>query len=286
MRKSEVNLFVIIDPTSDHQIALEKALLIATLTECRIHAYLCVYENISEHGEYASIRDMKKKELSRAQETIDFLMQRCDENNIRFSTEVEWNKYWYEAAIHAAARTGSDLVIKTNFHHSKLKRFLNKTSDFSLMRFCASPVLFTQQSQHSSSNRMLACIDLESGDAQHIRLNNGIIRIAKAMAELYDMELYIAAAYEKVIDPEILHVDKGNSGDVCEQLEKIFDVEPGNMILRQGSVVKTIKQICVEIDPSLLVIGSIAHTGISGKIIGNTAEKLLDAIDADILTIG
>ena len=61
MKQSQIKLFVIIDPTSDHQIALDKALLVATLTDCEIHAYVCVYEEISEHGEYASTRDMKKK---------------------------------------------------------------------------------------------------------------------------------------------------------------------------------------------------------------------------------
>jgi len=58
------------------------------------------------------------------------------------------------------------------------------------------------------------------------------------------------------------------------------------MILRQGSTVKVIEQICAEFKPELLVIGSNARTGISGKLIGNTAEKLLDVVDVDILTIG
>ena len=32
-------------------------------------------------------------------------------------------------------------------------------------------------------------------------------------------------------------------------------------------------------------MGTLARTGIQGKIIGNTAEKLLDRIDADLLTV-
>lgn len=284
MSKSDIKLFVIIDPTSDHQIALEKALSIARLSDCEIHAYLCVYEDISEHGEYASIKDMKKRVLARAQKRVDFLMQRCQQNNIHYATEVVWNKYWYEAAIQAAASAGCDLVIKSSLHHSKAKRFFNKTSDFSLMRYCASPILFTHQSQKWHSNRVLACVDLESGDDQHIRLNNSVIRTAKAMVEMLDMELTIAAAYKNKINKRFLRDEKINSGSITEQLARIFDLDPEHMIIRQGSTVDTIVEICAEIDPGLLVLGSIARTGISGKLIGNTAEKLLDVIDIDILT--
>ncbi len=60
LNQSKTKLMVIIDPTSSEQIALEKALLIATLSECEIHAFVHVYEDISDHAGYSSIKDMKK----------------------------------------------------------------------------------------------------------------------------------------------------------------------------------------------------------------------------------
>ena len=35
----------------------------------------------------------------------------------------------------------------------------------------------------------------------------------------------------------------------------------------------------------MVVTGSLARTGLKGKLIGNTAEKLLDVVDADLLTV-
>jgi universal stress protein E len=153
------------------------------------------------------------------------------------------------------------------------------------MRFCASPILFTHRSQRWQSNNILACVDLESADAQHIRLNNGIIRDAKAMSETLGMELYIDAAYDNNINNSLLQNESNISDKSAAGLAEIFGVEVGNMILRQGHTVETIHDICVEIEPSIIVIGSIARTGVSAKLIGNTAEKLLDIVDADILTI-
>jgi universal stress protein E len=55
--------------------------------------------------------------------------------------------------------------------------------------------------------------------------------------------------------------------------------------VRQGNVVETLQAICAESDPAIVVIGSIARRGISGKLIGNTAEKLLDSVAADLLIV-
>ena len=46
-----------------------------------------------------------------------------------------------------------------------------------------------------------------------------------------------------------------------------------------------LEALCAEIDPSIVVMGTLARTGIKGKLIGNTAEKLLDLTRADVLTV-
>jgi universal stress protein E len=55
--------------------------------------------------------------------------------------------------------------------------------------------------------------------------------------------------------------------------------------LRQGSAVETLQAFCDETDPAIVVIGSLARRGINGKLIGNTAEKLLDIVVADLLIV-
>ena len=54
MKQKRTKLFVIIDPESTHQVALVKALLIAKLGNCHIHAFMCVYADIKDHPEASS----------------------------------------------------------------------------------------------------------------------------------------------------------------------------------------------------------------------------------------
>jgi len=285
MKQQKTRLFVIIDPTAEHQVALVKALLIAKLGDCHIHASLCIHKGLDEAGEYSSRRDFKKRTLEEAQTWLDTLMQPCRVSGVPYSTEVIWNSKWVEASIRAAEKSGCDLMIKSSFHHSKARRFFSKTSDYYMMKHCASPILFTDQTQDWNSDRILACLDLESGDPQHARLNSVIMRDARAFADIVGMDLYIACAYADSIDTEHLPL-KTHGGEITrEQLGELYDVDPAQVILRQGGIIATLQEICVETDPSIVIMGSLARSGISGKLIGNTAEKLLDVIDADVLTV-
>ena len=285
MKQKKTRLFVIVDPTAAHQVALVKALLIAKLGDCHIHASLCIQKGLDEAGEYSSRKDFKKRTLEEAETWLETLMQPCRVSDVPYSTEVIWNSKWVEASVRAAEKSGCDLMIKSSFHHSKARRFFSKTADYYMMEHCASPILFTDQAQEWKSDRILACLDLESGDPQHTRLNGVVMRDARAFADIVGMDLYIACAYADSIDTEHLPL-KTHGGEITrEQLGELYDLDPTRVILRQGPIVETLREICNEIDPSIVVMGTLARSGISGKLIGNTAEKLLDIVDADVLTV-
>ena len=71
MKQQQTRLFVVIDPTALHQLALVKALLIAKLGDCHIHAFLCIHEEIEKSGVYASRKDFKQKSLVRASAMLE-----------------------------------------------------------------------------------------------------------------------------------------------------------------------------------------------------------------------
>jgi universal stress protein E len=285
MIKDKTSLFVIVDPTASHQVALVKALLIAKLADCQIHAFLCVYRDIKESSAYASRHDFKHQTMAEAQQWLAEQMEPCEVAGVPFTREVIWNRKWHDAALHSIVKSGCDLVIKSSYHHSKSRRFYTTTSDFNLMRGCACPILFAHQTQEWQSNKVLACVDLESTDSKHARLNGVIVRDARAVADIVGMDLHVAAAHRGEIDADNLPI-KGHGHQVSlQQLGELYDVDPSRVYLRQGETVATLKGICDEIDPSIVIIGTLARTGISGKLIGNTAEKLLDLVEADVLTV-
>ena len=285
MTQQKTRLFVVVDPTETHQVALVKALLIAKLGNCQIHAFLCTYEDMQQAGADISPSDFKSRVVEEATEWLEQLMQPCRVSGVPYTTQVTWNKEWVDSTIRAVEKSGCNLVIKSSFHHSKARRFFSTTSDYEFMHRCACPILFTHQEQEWKTDRMLACLDLVSADPQHLRLNNVIIRDAQAFANIVGMDLYVACAYTEAIDSEHLPLETHGHDVTRAQLGEHYAVKPERVLLRQGNTVETLKAICDEIDPSIVIIGTLARTGIKGKLIGNTAEKLIDIVDADLLTV-
>jgi universal stress protein E len=46
-----------------------------------------------------------------------------------------------------------------------------------------------------------------------------------------------------------------------------------------------VAQVAEKIEASLVVVGSLARKGLSGAVVGNTAERILDGVPADLLCI-
>ena len=285
METEQTRILVVIDPTSPQQLALVKAQLIAKLGNCHIHAFMCIYKDMAESGGHGSHEDFKRQRLQQAEEWLRQEMRSCDTSGLSYSTEIVWDSNWVKALVQAIEQARWDLVVKSSFHHSKAQRFFSETADYYLMRHCSCPILFTHQSQEWQADRILACVDLESGDSAHARLNEAILANARALAEIIGMELYLGSAYATAIHSEQLPI-KARQGDLLAgQLGEYFGLGAEHVLLRKGETVATLRAICDEIEPSIVVIGTLARRGVSGKLIGNTAEKLLDAIDADLLTV-
>ncbi len=285
MTSERTRLFVIADPTASHQVAMVKALLIAKLADCEIHAFLCVYRDIGESDGCASRRDFKRGTMREAKKWLGEQLQPCGIAGVPVSHEIVWNSKWHEAALHAIAKSGCDLVIKSSFHHSKSIRFYRSTSDFNLMRHCSCPILFTHQAQEWRANQVLACVDLESTDPGHVRLNGVVIRDARALADIVGMDLHIAAVFRDRIDGENLPIKSHSHNVSPQQLGELYGIDESCIHLRKGATVETLKGICDELDPSIVIMGTLSRSGISGRLIGNTAEKLLDLVEADLLTV-
>src|SRR5690554_7883946 len=128
------NLFVVIDPTSTTQPALERAARIAALTKARITAFSAVYQPVEEMGEASSRRDGKRTFLKNWEAQVKEMIAPYKEQGLKVRIDTYWTADWYAAVSRAAMRADADLVIKSTFRHGKLQRLIHRTSDFTIMR--------------------------------------------------------------------------------------------------------------------------------------------------------
>ena len=53
----------------------------------------------------------------------------------------------------------------------------------------------------------------------------------------------------------------------------------------KGATAEVISATAEELDVDLIIIGTVGRSGIKGRVVGNTSEKILDHTGADILVV-
>ena len=280
------NLFVVIDPTSDSQPALQRAAQMAKTAKSKITAFSAVYKDVDEMQNASSKKDGKRKFLKEWEEQVRRILEPVKAEGIKVTADTYWTADWYAAVSRAALRADADLVIKSTFRHGKLQRLLHSTSDFTIMRHSPSPVLLVREHKGKRGRLILAALDLESTDEGHIALNNAVIKQAHAMAEFTSLPLHVIAAVSR--KPELSHLLAGveeQEGGVQVTLAHAFGIRPEHFHMVRGTAQNVIPAKAAELSADVVVLGVSARSGVKGVMIGTTAKKVLDKLDCDVLTV-
>jgi len=137
-------------------------------------------------------------------------------------------------------------------------------------------------SKWRKNNNVLAALDLGSEKASKYELNQVIINCGLDYARSDDCEFY--ACYTVHVSPILRDLGIVFSD---EQVLYTFEILPAlqrNLInkhnlqnklhIKAGLAEQVIPSLSAKLDAGLVIFGSVGNSGIKGKLIGNTAEKL------------
>ena len=154
-----------------------------------------------------------------------------------------------------------------------------------------------------SRERVLAAINLATQDEAHQRLNEKIIAMANSFRVEYGADVHFVNSVPKEVAAHRSGFEDGDdllfftvpsdfaetpshAPEVTEELLlKHCATDKAHVHIDRGDPVETILMEAEQLDVDLIIVGTIARTGIKGRIIGNTAEKLLDKVKCDLLTL-
>jgi nucleotide-binding universal stress UspA family protein len=211
--------------------------------------------------------------------------------------------------VRAVLKDAYDLVIKPAENPSWLKRLFGNT-DMNLLRQCPCPVWLMKPGEKSNYNNILAAVDFDplnplGSDLDH---NREILEMAGLLALSNVASLHLGHAWKAVGEPILLsrgdtpvehitdYVEKTRVRHekglylLGEELRKWMGVDTYDYLspsfhLPKGSAKKRIPRLAAELQADLVVMGTIASPGISGLIIGNTAETIFDQLSCSVLAI-
>ncbi len=263
-------IMALVDPTLTRQAAVERALQLAEATGADLHVYAC-----AELQGDAPVNDEARRALLQPLERLAMeLLASAREKGISATSEIEASSDWRSAAVAAAARCSANVLVKYCFDHSELQRQLRITSDWLLLRNSPCPVLLARGNAGWQHRRILAAVNINVGDGAHVWLNNQIISVARGLAKATGSEVHFVNAFRS-------NYERPNE----EELALRCGVPLQQVHVKEGAAAEVISGLVEVIGVDLVIMGTVGRSGIRGKLFGNTSEKLLDIIHADMLVV-
>jgi len=310
--KSFKRLLCVIDPDQSYQPAVERAVGLAENNQ----ASLKVVATMDNSGVRA--RFSRRESDQWQTELVDACLRKLDADlspyrqRIEIQTEILVGIPFLEI-IREVLRHKHDLVLKVPENPSWLPGLFG-SDDMHLLRKCPCAVWMLKGESPRTYKRILAAIDpgitYPSDERQpRLALNQRVLEIAASLALSEFSELHVVTALDtdavqsmqsaltgitqKDIDAYIAKLRHEHEKALEALIQKTADtlgkdamdyLKPARHLVN-GSPRREIPTAAKEFQADVVVMGTVARTGISGFIMGNTAESILNQMDCSVLAI-
>lgn len=283
-------LLIIADRENQPQIALERGLALAEALNADVEVVAFCYEYLQDLPDETR-QHAKHLLLENKQAWFKSLLEEYQTDGLTVTSQVVWNKSIYDWVNHYCEQQDVYAVIKTT---SGTGTFMYTSTDWHLIRNCPAPVLQVSENKWKKSRPVLAAIDLSTQKPEKQALNIKLLELSQALAKVLNVQLHVVHVITLptiLKDFDIIDVDEQTRLKIkslvpyVEELAERFDIEIKHFHLKEGAPHKVIPSVASKIKADLLTIGTVGRQGISGRVIGNTAEKVLEHVRTDVLTI-
>jgi universal stress protein E len=289
------HLLVIADQTGGKNLALQRALKLREDQNISITLLGFCYVNINHVDDEGlaklSRKSLEKKLLALRKAELEDIAVKFAGQQHKLIIKAQWSKEIAPAIIAFCINAGIDLLCKS----ASGSQYMIKTpTDWQLLRECPTPVMITAVKTWRKKPILLAAIDFGTRSAPKQKLNDKIIAQAKQLAQLCKADLHIAYSLkvpQALIDLDVID-SKQFVKDKKAKLKPVIDkfctthnIGKDHLHIRQGHPVKIIPSIANKLKASLVVSGTVGRKGVKGKLMGNTAEGILENLRTDIVTV-
>lgn len=295
------SILAVLELNQENRFIIERALLIAERYQARVTFLVPCY---SPGLESSYLFDAKAKEeahngfLHGQKKRFAPVIQQAQGRSVEAELRVVWNKHIHDAVSHELEQTTYDLVLKSTQPHSLIARAFITYADWRLIRTVPLPLLLVKNREYGSHLNLMAAVDPMHAHAEPSGLDKKILELSHDFACTLPAELHVAHAFEPIPTGVITEFDviaadyekyrekarEKHREALSELLESAVEKETFSHF-EEGSAEQVIPQLVSENAVDVLVMGAVSRGALDKLFIGSTAERILDAVDCDVLVV-
>ena len=199
------------------------------------------------------------------------------------------------ALTRAVIESHYDVVILGSHRRHGLRRLILGSTGKKILRVCPGPVWVTSSQNEGAVQKILVATDFSETSDQ-------AVQTAAEMASQFDADLHVLHSVPQLSEPLYsgIHLPPGGRGNWQEEINAssrrtlneslhqpglTSSIKNDHVHLAQGPANLAIQSAVQELGIDLLVMGTAARRGLSGLLIGNTAERLLPRLTCSVLAL-
>jgi len=288
------HILVIADPGEDEQPAFFKALDFAKKSRGSIHVAIVCYESLHRLlpiGAHDLENNDLKSHILQSKEKWWREFVHLHQADITVTYEVAWEKHLHKWVRSHCETHPYDLIIK---HGHRSESLFHMPSDWHLFRESHLPTYVISEEHFKPKPIVLACVDILTSNPPKLELNQKILTNSHWLAEQLQAELHVCYAIKiptlirelEVIDiPAHIHKLEGLARKQAPSMLDSYGINPEKFHICEGVPWGVLTNMAYTLKAQCVVLGSMAHTGISDRLIGNTAEKVIHYTKTDLLVV-
>lgn len=240
-------------------------------------------------------------QVSGRRQQLEALAVRLRASGVHVRTSVRWDHPVYAGIVRQVLRHRPRLLIAHPTARGRASRLWLGRNDFKLIETCPCPVLFMKTRRPYTDPVVLAAVDPDQAHGKPAALDAEILGWGSRLRDALSGKLLVFHAHvpwEQAMhsDPQFQRAPDVVRADVAAawrntleagvlEIAERYAVPRRRVRIAEGGVPETLARFAQDIFPDIVVMGATRRSRLGRLLIGHTAERVLDALDCDVLIV-
>ncbi|MBN7798106.1 universal stress protein [Parahaliea mediterranea] len=235
--------------------------------------------------------EARQRLLNAREQEVEERIAKYRKEGQKVSLKVVWNKDIVSWVLRRVEGGKYTMVVKTG---NRSETLVHTPTDWQLLRECPVPVLIVARDKWVRTKPVLAALDLGTTNRDKRKLNHQVVAEAKRIAEVLGAELKLLSAVEvptlldelDMVDP-ISYVKKQKQAmqSHITELAEAHNLPRSAFQVKRGPVSRVITSEAARVRAQLVVMGTVGRRGVKARLLGNTAESVLQLLHTDVMAL-
>lgn len=262
-------IFVVVDPSNETHVALERVLITTSFMEVKpeIRVFVGVDNDAVDTRETNDNlfrdQDWFAKEIRAPLEAA----------GLEHKVQLCWSSQWQESIIQESRRFSASEIYLPVHRHAASSRFSFTQSKWDVIKGAYCPVLLVRPGAKEQRKVILAAVNFQATTEAQRKINSLILQRGALVAKNYGAEFHVVNGFMDSMN----YPDRG-------KLMEATNLPSSHIHVDQGYTSEVVSRVADRIGAELVVIGTLGQNGKTGTLTrGNTAERVIAGLNVDVM---